>query len=279
MRLKQKIRSVLYAPKHIKPTDENIMGLLLPSLVGIVICMICLTGMTWAWFSASVTSNSNTIQSADYSVSLFSYYTPADNETSKTKREFSASPDGTINAPLYSYPGTHELTLTAGGNVKKGYCIIQIADKRYLKCLAPGESVKFTVLVEKDSETDVMVFPRWGENIPDEKYENLETDYPNEVIPSENAEQTYTVKEGDSLWKIVQSYDGISAEDIATYNSIENPNALQIGQVLNIPTSPQNAPESPMPEETQSSNTKAEESAHADGIDSSVSTTTTSVYQ
>lgn len=52
---------------------------------------------------------------------------------------------------------------------------------------------------------------------------------------------TYTVKSGDTLWKIVQKYKSILGSDIsaainkvARLNNISNPNLIQVGQVLKI---------------------------------------------
>ena len=44
----------LYTGKHEKPTDENIMRLLMPSILGVLVCMVCLFGSTWAWFTAGI---------------------------------------------------------------------------------------------------------------------------------------------------------------------------------------------------------------------------------
>ena len=44
----------LYIGKHEKPTDENIMHLLMPSILGVLVCMVCLFGSTWAWFTAGI---------------------------------------------------------------------------------------------------------------------------------------------------------------------------------------------------------------------------------
>ena len=46
----------------------------------------------------------------------------------------------------------------------------------------------------------------------------------------------YTVKPGDTLWKISKS-TGVSTRNIATYNNLSNPNALNYGEKLQIPTS------------------------------------------
>lgn len=47
--------------------------------------------------------------------------------------------------------------------------------------------------------------------------------------------QIHVVKQGDSLWTIAHQY-GISTNQIATANQLENPNALVVGQSLVIPT-------------------------------------------
>lgn len=49
-------------------------------------------------------------------------------------------------------------------------------------------------------------------------------------------EKTYTVKSGDSLWKIakLQLNDGNKYSELAKLNNINNPNNLQVGQVLKL---------------------------------------------
>ncbi len=47
---------------------------------------------------------------------------------------------------------------------------------------------------------------------------------------------TYTVKQGDSLWKIAQTMlnDGNRFREIAEKNNIVNPNKIQVGQILRL---------------------------------------------
>lgn len=47
---------------------------------------------------------------------------------------------------------------------------------------------------------------------------------------------TYTVKKGDTLSKIANKY-GTTYQKLATYNGISNPNKINVGQVIKIPTS------------------------------------------
>jgi len=49
------------------------------------------------------------------------------------------------------------------------------------------------------------------------------------------AETTYTVKNGDVLWKIAEEY-GLEWEDLAEYNNLENPHLIYAGQQIKIPS-------------------------------------------
>lgn len=50
----------------------------------------------------------------------------------------------------------------------------------------------------------------------------------------EKKEESYTVKEGDTLSSIANAY-GLTSSVVAAYNGITDPNTLRIGQVIKIP--------------------------------------------
>lgn len=133
--MKQWIKSVLYIPKHQKPTDENILRLLLPSLVGIVICMICLAGSTWAWFTANVQTKPQAIAAANYEIEV-------------------TIDGGPVAAPISLQVGQiYKITLTAGGTAAKfgGYCKVEGDGKtRYTEQMLPGETLTFTLIPDSD---------------------------------------------------------------------------------------------------------------------------------
>jgi len=58
-----------------------------------------------------------------------------------------------------------------------------------------------------------------------------------EDVKVENLPGKYTVKEGDTLFDIAQKYyaDGYKYSEISTTNKLENPDVLEVGQVLDIP--------------------------------------------
>lgn len=63
---------------------------------------------------------------------------------------------------------------------------------------------------------------------------DTEDDTPTTQQPSTNTEVAYTVKPGDTLSEIAARY-GTTYQALAQYNKIENPNVIQVGQVIHIP--------------------------------------------
>lgn len=60
---------------------------------------------------------------------------------------------------------------------------------------------------------------------------------PQKDVTPDNLPGTYTVKNGDTLYNIAQSYysDGFKYDQIATANNLANPDVLEVGQKLTIP--------------------------------------------
>lgn len=111
-----------------KNTEErSILRMLCPSLLGIMVCLICLAGMSWAWFTAGVQSQS-TITAKSYTL----------NETVKVKTS-GTSADSADTAKTGALPkaadGTYALaentqyvvTLRPSATPKNGgYCILKM---------------------------------------------------------------------------------------------------------------------------------------------------------
>lgn len=88
--------------------------MLLPSVLGFALCFVCLAATTWAWFTASVTSEANTIQSAHFDVAVT--VTPSSGSaTDKGNNVYSLS------------AGTYTVTLTPTGNATKGFAVVTVA--------------------------------------------------------------------------------------------------------------------------------------------------------
>ena len=150
--MKRRLNAIFYQSKHAKPTDENIFRLLLPSIVGILLCLVCLAGTTWAWFSASVQTPPQTITTAHFDISV-------------------SIVDGSNEAVIETAEGGYSLSentaytvkLTAVGTAREygGYCVVKggVAP-HYTTPLLPGATLSFTLIPDT---TAVYTFTAvWG---------------------------------------------------------------------------------------------------------------------
>lgn len=210
----------------------------MPSVVGIFICMVCLAGSTWAWFSASVQTVAQTIEAANFDISA----------AVTDKGGVSVPSDRPLQAGQ-----TYKVTLTAAGNAPSGgYCKVEGGtDSLYTITLLPGDTLTFTLIPEKDavytftavwgkysSEADITDGYTIGRAQPD-------TDAETSSLPTDAHNAAgYVVQSGDTLGKIAQEY-GTTVEKLAAYNGIENPNEIQIGQTFKIPPEDYEIPSPP----------------------------------
>ena len=151
--MKQWIQSLLYVPKHQKPTDENILRLLTPSVIGAVLCMVCLAGTTWAWFSASMQTELSAITAAEYAVAV--------TVTDENQAAVTESQDGGY---ALSANTAYSFTLKAAGSAKTcgGYCVLAntAGEKYYTQSVMPGEALQFTLIPAADGTYTVTAV--WG---------------------------------------------------------------------------------------------------------------------
>lgn len=219
------IKNVLYIPKHSKPTDENIMRLLLPSFLGIVLCMVCLAGSTWAWFSASISTSPQTIEAASFDITV-------------------TVNDEPVSSPVTLEAGkTYKVTLTAAGNAPSGgYCKVEGgAVPLYTEMILPDGLLTFTLIPETEAAyTFTAVWGKYSGKADITDGCTIGTEQPETgeetSAPPANEQNTaeYVVQSGDTLWEIARAQD-TTVEELAAYNHISDPASLQIGQTIKIP--------------------------------------------
>lgn len=148
--MKKLIDHLLYVPKHAKASDENISKLIMPSMIGILLCAVCLAGLTWAWFYASVNTQSQTITAANFYV-----------EVDVTAES------GHISNNFLEHNTQYTFTLTRKGTSSAiGYCEIKIGNEVYYTESIPTDSpFKFTFIPAADCTYTVT--PIWGISPPE----------------------------------------------------------------------------------------------------------------
>ena len=134
-----------------KTTEKVFAQSLAVSVFSLLLCMVALCSVTWAWFSASVSSGTNNIQSAycDVTVSVKNNDTPADLTDGKY---------------VLLKDKTYTITLTATGNAQNAYCILNIKDTSYYTQHIPLQSgdKTMTFTLKFSADTPVEIITRWG---------------------------------------------------------------------------------------------------------------------
>lgn len=123
-----------------KERRDSLVPLLFPSILGVCICMICVCGMTWAWYSASVQSPTQKITAACYEVKVVSV---------KDVNGKEIAPEGSgyrLEAGMQ-----YTVTLRADGTVQKcgGYCLIEGGGiKLYTQTFKPKDEITIELTPE-----------------------------------------------------------------------------------------------------------------------------------
>lgn len=140
--------------------SDGLAHILAPSVAGLCICALTLCGVSYAWFTATVSSGAGTIQAAQYGVNVT--ITEAENPGATVTVNKNAQ---NVTADL-AQGKAYKVTLEATGTASKGYCsvILEDIDKNksphYTKQLLPRESMTFTIIADK--AYTLTITPQWG---------------------------------------------------------------------------------------------------------------------
>ena len=144
-------RIFFHRAKHAKKRSDGIGHILAPSVIGILLCAVCLCGASWAWFTATTSAGTVKIQSATYTVSV----TAKQGET-----DISPTAENGITTVTFPATGIYTVTLTPTGTAKTGYCKITFDGTDYYTPQLITESFTFTV--NAAANTALTVTPQWG---------------------------------------------------------------------------------------------------------------------
>lgn len=174
-------------------TDATLTRSIVISVIGILCCMACLFGATWAWFTSSVSTASNTITAASFDVRVKVEAIEQNGE------EIIAGADGYYTLdPQKSYL----VTLVKTGTATSGFCHLSIKTNTGLSDAATvyftkdikDEPYKFTLI---KGVSAIRFTPMWGECPEDGQYAKIEgplvefelapIELPPEQDPAENS--------------------------------------------------------------------------------------------
>ncbi len=144
----ESLRKLFYRGKYCKPKEKDpIFSMLMPSLLGIAVCSVCLAGSTFAWFTASQSTATQTLRAANYEVS-------ARIQSGETELD-------AVNGNFSLEEGEYTVALTAGGDANTGYCVLNFdGTKVYTDQIPQGGAMTFTLKV--DGVTTLKIAAVWG---------------------------------------------------------------------------------------------------------------------
>lgn len=138
--------------KYTQKRQKEIIGLFAPSILGMIISIVCLIGTSWAWFTANSTASVQMIQVANYSVAV-----TVEKDTSvEPEKKVDVSVDGNIATCTLEPNTSYSVTLTPSGTATKGYCLI-----------SDGENV-YEIKTERDQQSSWQPFKfTYNNGLPD----------------------------------------------------------------------------------------------------------------
>lgn len=152
-------KETFYTGKREHPQEEkpaSLTALLMPSLLGVAICLVCLCSLTWAWFTATQNSGVQPIQSATATVTA--------------KLGDTALGELKVGEPC-NLKGTGTLTLHMAGDAQYAYVVIKVGGTEYYTDYLTADGYTITV-----NESGAALTLCWGkqdkDSLPEMAVEN-----------------------------------------------------------------------------------------------------------
>lgn len=147
MRLSLK-RKNEYTKQSQKAAEVNIMRLMLPSILGMLLCAVCLAGTTWAWFTATSSINNDlSIKAAEFKVDV----------------SFDIDEGVAKNGSTYQITSNKEYTVKIESTgTTSGYCIVAVDGTRYYTSMNKNDAKTFIVC---SSRGELTVTTTWNSKL------------------------------------------------------------------------------------------------------------------
>lgn len=156
--------------KDEKITEKAFSQSLIISVVSILLCVVALCSVTYAWFTGETTSGSNTLMSGSFDVKI-TVSKLEDGVASANAIEAESNNEGKYTYKLL--PGTYEISLAlTEDSTVKGHCVVTIGnDTQHTDAIIGTNTAnvenatmtdpfKFKITVTED--TTIILEPRWG---------------------------------------------------------------------------------------------------------------------
>lgn len=145
------VKNIIFSSDKKCLTDRAFKQSMTISVVGIILCMIALCSTTFAWFNASVSSNTNSIQASNCIVTV-------------SVANSGAAVEAENGQYTFEKDKIYEIKITASGSAQSVYCILNINDNAYYTeqiSLDAGPNT-MTFKLKFTSESRAKIVTGWG---------------------------------------------------------------------------------------------------------------------
>ena len=140
-------------------TDKAFSRLMISSLLGVFMCIVCLCSASWAWFSADASNHKNTLVTGKFGLDV-AVVDESERAVSVTKNADGSSLCYFSDAGVY----TVTLAMSQDTTVNKGFCVFKTATESYRTASINVEGSNpftFTLCIAEDN-VSVVFSPAWG---------------------------------------------------------------------------------------------------------------------
>ena len=166
---KKLFSGLLYVPKHGKVSDKEFTRIMISSVLGIMLCVICLAGLTWAWFSGSVSSAANNITAASFNIQI-------DVNVKGTETPVPRTVENGIYSFSLENNKAYDVKIKADGTATTGYCEVRLGENVYHtiqifnisdesnsgSILSTDRPQEINFTVNATDSTLLQIVPQWG---------------------------------------------------------------------------------------------------------------------
>ena len=150
-----------------KQMDRARSRVLIASLLSIVLTVVCLCSVTWAWFSIAVSSRPITLEAGTYSADMTVYAaSQADGEDGSVAETLTQLLPCKIDGPLYRYTFEkdvlYRVRIDFSDSTGNGYCKMYADELNTVYANMTTDDGIFEFAVQVSDDTAVFLETRWG---------------------------------------------------------------------------------------------------------------------
>lgn len=280
---KKLFSGLLYVPKHGKVSDKEFSRVMISSILGIMLCIICIAGLTWAWFSGSVSSAANNITAASFNIQI---------NVKVKDTETTVSP--TVENGIYSFSlennKIYDVKITADGTATTGYCKVIFGENTYYtiqifnisgepqpgSLLSTDRPHEITFTVNATDVTLLKIIPRWGSYARAEGEKLIGNENSENIINSIGtppANKTNTKEQSETGTSYSLNNSGATSNKSNTSSGETVSNNSSVNQTSSEPTANEvsSNPGDTSSNPSENVSQKVEETVSSDGAESQIS--------